>query len=152
MFKTKHHAPIALDSELRTFDVARLANVSPRQIQWWDERKLVMPRFEGHRRLYTVNQLLEIKVIAVLKRKGLSLQRIRKILRSVQREITTCEATLFNPDSTELYLLVDGKSSYVDQRHEVLERLKTLRTAVHLVCLSDLAREIVTPKGKVIAA
>ena len=33
-------------------DVARMAGVSLRQMQWWDERKLVSPRIEHHRRVY----------------------------------------------------------------------------------------------------
>ena len=33
-------------------DVAGLAQVTLRQLQWWDERKVVSPRHEGYRRSY----------------------------------------------------------------------------------------------------
>jgi DNA-binding transcriptional MerR regulator len=36
---------------LSSADVARLAGISLRQLQWWDERKLVSPRQEDHRRV-----------------------------------------------------------------------------------------------------
>ena len=39
-------------------DVARIAGVSLRQMQWWDERKLVSPRIKDHRRVYTTEQVL----------------------------------------------------------------------------------------------
>ena len=65
----------------RSADVARMADVSLRQMQWWDERKLVSPRIEDHRRVYIPEQVLEILTVAALRRKGLSLQKIRKVLR-----------------------------------------------------------------------
>ena len=66
-------------------DVARLAGISLRQLQWWDERKLVSPRQEGHRRVYVTEQVLEILTVAVLRLKGVSLQKIRRILRLWRR-------------------------------------------------------------------
>jgi len=54
--------------------VARLSGVSLRQLQWWDEKKVVSPRHEGHRRVYSPAEVIEIKVIAELRRKGFSLQ------------------------------------------------------------------------------
>src|SRR3954452_16789921 len=66
-------------------DVARLAGISLRQLQWWDERKLVSPRKQDHRRVYVPEQVLEIFTVAVLRRKGVSLRKIRRILRLVRR-------------------------------------------------------------------
>src|SRR5262245_13496210 len=74
----------------RTFcssEVAQLAGVSLRQLQWWDERKVVSPRHEGHRRVYGRGEVIEITVIAELRRKGFSLQKIRRVLRFLQREM-----------------------------------------------------------------
>ena len=82
MFKTKKSRPEAEDSA-RTFassDVSRIAEVSLRQLQWWDERKVVSPRHEGHKRVYQPEEVIEITVIAELRRKGFSLQKIRRVL------------------------------------------------------------------------
>ena len=49
-------------------DVARMAGVSLRQMQWWDERKLVSPRIKDHRRVYITEQVLEILTVAALRR------------------------------------------------------------------------------------
>ena len=65
----------------------RIAQVSLRQLQWWDERKVVSPRHEGHKRVYLPEEVIEITVIAELRRKGFSLQKIRRVLRFLQREM-----------------------------------------------------------------
>ena len=65
----------------------RWPSVSLRQLQWWDERKVVSPRHEGHRRVYFPAEVIEITVIAELRRKGFSLQKIRRVLRFLQREM-----------------------------------------------------------------
>src|ERR1700688_3831002 len=89
MFKTKKSRSESEDGA-RSFtssDVSRIAQVSLRQLQWWDERKVVSPRHHGHRRVYGPGEVIEIKVIAELRRKGFSLQRIRRVLRFLQREM-----------------------------------------------------------------
>jgi MerR HTH family regulatory protein len=56
-------------------DVSRIAKVSLRQLQWWDERKLISPHQEGHRRVYLREGVIEIMVVAELRRRGLALQK-----------------------------------------------------------------------------
>ena len=94
MFKTKKtktdSAPVTTAGDDRVYssaDVARLSGVSLRQLQWWDERKVVSPRHEGHRRLYFTADVIEVTVIAELRRKGFSLQKIRRVLKWMQREM-----------------------------------------------------------------
>ena len=89
MFKARKSRPEAQVPE-RTYsssEVADVAGVSLRQLQWWDERKVVSPRHEGHRRVYDPAEVIEITVIAELRRKGFSLQKIRRVLRFLQREM-----------------------------------------------------------------
>jgi DNA-binding transcriptional MerR regulator len=79
MLKARKSRPEAANPD-RTYsstDVAGIAGVSLRQLQWWDERKVVSPRHEGHRRVYFPAEVVEITVIAELRRKGFSLQKIR---------------------------------------------------------------------------
>ena len=35
-------------------EAVRLTGITPRQLQWWDERGIVVPAREGHRRLYSL--------------------------------------------------------------------------------------------------
>ena len=104
-------------------DLARMAGVSRRQLQWWDERKLISPCIEDHRRVYVPEQVLEILTVAALRRKGLSLQKIRKVLRLLRRELgKRGDPVLASPSG--VYLLTDGNAAMVDdQPDNILGRL-----------------------------
>src|ERR1700693_6438766 len=93
-------------------EVSSLASVSLRQLQWWDERKVVSPRHEGHRRVYFPTEVIEITVIAELRRKGFSLQKIRRVLRFLQQEMGRRLADVLQ-GASDLHLVTDGKSSYL---------------------------------------
>jgi len=129
----------------RTFtstDVAKVAQVSLRQLQWWDERKVVSPRHEGHKRIYLAEEVIEISLIAELRRKGFSLQKIRRVLRFLQREMGRRLADVLSSDS-RLHLLTDGKSIYLeDQQDRIIDLLKNARQPMFLVCVSDQVKRL----------
>src|SRR5258707_11387502 len=90
MFKARKASRPEVPDQDRTYsssEVSGIAGVSLRQLQWWDERKVVSPRHEGHRRIYLASEVVEITVIAELRRKGFSLQKIRRVLRFLQKEM-----------------------------------------------------------------
>ncbi len=144
MFKTRRLRP-DLSVPARTYtstDVARIAQVSLRQLQWWDERKVVSPRHEGHKRIYLAEEVIEITVIAELRRKGFSLQKIRRVLRFLQREMGRRLADVLGNES-KLHLLTDGKSIFLeDQQDRIIDLLKNARQPMFLVCVSDQARRL----------
>lgn len=127
-------------------DVAPMAGISLRQLQWWAERKLVPPRIEDHRRIYAVEQVLEILTVAALRRKGLSLQKVRKILRLLRREL----AKRGGPNlvgTPGMYLLTDGNTALVDdQAGNILGRLAEASKPMYLVGLSDQMKVISSEK------
>src|SRR5437588_11689358 len=139
MFKTKKTRS-ETDGGVRTFassDVSRIAQVSLRQLQWWDERKVVSPRHEGHKRIYLPEEVVEITVIAELRRKGFSLQKIRRVLRFLQREMGKHLADVLSSDS-KLHLLTDGKSIFLeDQQDRIIDIMKQAKQPMFLVCVSD---------------
>jgi DNA-binding transcriptional MerR regulator len=144
MFKGKKSRPEAQIQE-RTYsssEVAQVAGVSLRQLQWWDERRVVSPRHEGHRRVYFPAEVIEITVIAELRRKGFSLQKIRRVLRFLQREMGKRLAEV-TQGSSNLHLVTDGKSIYLEDQHErIIDILKNARQPMFLVCVSDQARRL----------
>src|SRR6202140_3013596 len=87
------------DRTYSSAEVAGIAVVSLRQVQWWDERKVVSPRHEGHRRVYFPAEVIEITVIAELRRGGFSLQKIRRVLRFLKREMGRRLAEVLHPSS-----------------------------------------------------
>jgi DNA-binding transcriptional MerR regulator len=144
MFKTKKTRS-ETENGLRTFtssDVSRIAQVSLRQLQWWDERKVVSPQHEGHKRVYQSEEVIEITVIAELRRKGFSLQKIRRVLRFLQREMGKRLAEVVQSNS-DLHLVTDGKSIYLEEKQErIIDILKNAKQPMFLVCVSDQLRRL----------
>jgi DNA-binding transcriptional MerR regulator len=117
-------------------DVCELAGVTLRQLQWWDEQKIISPRQEGHRRWYRVSDVIGMMVIGELRRKGLSLQKIRRLLRPVRREVEQRIDQLLS-GKCQLYLLSDGTSSHFeDQPTAIIDRLKKSGKAMTMVSIS----------------
>ena len=144
MFKTRKTRPDAAsgDKTFSSMDVSRIAQVSLRQLQWWDERKVVSPRHEGHKRIYLAEEVIEITVIAELRRKGFSLQKIRRVLRFLQREMGRRLSEVLDTHA-DLHLITDGKSIYLEDEHDrIIDLLKNARQPMFLVCVSDQARRL----------
>jgi DNA-binding transcriptional MerR regulator len=144
MFKTKKSRPENTPAQrtCSSSDVARIAGVSLRQLQWWDEQKVVSPRHEGHRRVYAPAEVVEISVIAELRRKGFSLQKIRRVLRFLQRDMGKRLVEVMN-GSGEMHLLTDGKTILLEETEaRVIDLLKNARQPMFLVCVSDQVRRI----------
>jgi hypothetical protein len=136
--------------------VASLTGITLRQLQWWDEHGIVVPSRVGHRRLYSPEDLAEIAVICELRRKGFSLQRVRKVMRFLQKELgrRLVETTLAN---SEVHLLSDGKHLFLEDSHSgVIDVLKNAKQPLLAVCLSDavqrVSAEVRPPRGRATTA
>lgn len=122
--------------------VIALTGITPRQLQWWDERGLVVPERTGRNRLYTVDDLAEIAVLAQLRKKGFPLQRVRKIMRYLRNELGARLVETVTGES-DYHLLTDGKRIYLKKSEtEVIDILKNSRQPILAVCLSDAVREV----------
>jgi DNA-binding transcriptional MerR regulator len=121
-------------------EVARISGVSLRQLQWWDERNVVSPRQDGHRRVYLPEEVVEVSVIAALRKKGFSLQKIRRVLRFLQKEMGRRLADAVAADS-EVHLLTDGKNIYLEESADrVVDLMKGAKQPMFLVCVTDQLR------------
>ena len=122
--------------------VVELTGISPRQLQWWDERGLVSPARRGRNRLYSMADVTEISVIAELRSKGFSLQRVRKVIRFLQRELGKRLIETLS-SGAELHLLTDGQRIYLEtSTRQVIDILKNSRQPILTICLSDTLRQI----------
>src|SRR5207244_9413243 len=125
-----------------SIDVARICGVSLRQLQWWDERNVVSPNEDGHKRVYMPEEVVEISVIAELRRKGFSLQKIRRVLRFLQKDMGKRVSEALAA-SSDVHLLTDGKSIYLeDAPNRIIDLLKNARQPMFLVCVTDQARRL----------
>ena len=123
-------------------DVIRLTGITARQLQWWDERGIVVPARQGHRRVYSFEDLTEVAVICELRRKGFSLQRVRKVVRFLQREFSKRLAETV-AGSSNYHLLTDGRSLYLETSpQQIVDILKNSRQPMLAICLSDTVRRV----------
>ena len=123
-------------------DVVRLTGITARQLQWWDERGLVVPARHGHKRVYSFEDLTEVAVICELRRKGFSLQRMRKVVRFLQKEFSKRLAETVSSTSN-FHLLTDGRSLYLETSpQQIVDILKNSRQPMFAICLSDTVREV----------
>jgi DNA-binding transcriptional MerR regulator len=123
-------------------DVIRLTGITARQLQWWDERGIVVPARQGHRRVYSFEDLTEVAVICELRRKGFSLQRMRKVVRFLQKEFSQRLAETVGGASS-YHLLTDGRSLYLETSpQQIVDILKNSRQPMFAICLSDTVREV----------
>jgi DNA-binding transcriptional MerR regulator len=100
-------------------EVAQLTGLSARQLQWWAQRKLFPAAIPSQRteaggfteRRYTPIELLELMVLADLRRKGFTVARIRKLLQVLRTRFKT---RLY--DAIEgggpITLYIDGENIY----------------------------------------
>src|SRR5262249_52746247 len=105
-------------------------------------RGIVVPEREGHRRLYSLEDLTEVAVICELRDRGFSLQRVRKVVRFLQKEFNRRLAETVSGDS-EHHLLTDGKTLYLEtSAQQIVDILKNSRQPMLAVCLSDTVRRV----------
>ena len=100
-------------------DVAALTGLTARQLQWWDARRLFAPAVAPKRtaaggfteRRYTPVDLLELMVLADLRRHGLSVARIRVLLDTLRQRFGV---RLFEAigGAGRLTLFIDGQDIY----------------------------------------
>ena len=121
-------------------DVIALTGITARQLQWWDERRIVVPARQGHRRLYSMEDLAEVAVICELRCRGFSLQRVRKVMRFLQREFSKRLAETVS-GASEYHLLTDGQSLYLEtSAKQILDSLENARQPMFAMCLGDTVR------------
>ena len=125
-----------------TREVIQFTGITPRQLQWWDERRIVVPARKGHRRLYSMEDLAEVAVICELRQRGFSLQRVRKVMRFLQREFSKRLAETVSGASS-YHLLTDGKTLYLEtSARQIVDILKNARQPMLSICLSDAVQRV----------
>jgi DNA-binding transcriptional MerR regulator len=123
-------------------DVIALTGITARQLQWWDERGVVKPERQGHRRLYSMQNLTEIAVICELRRKGFSLQGVRKVMRFLAHELGKGLAEIVGRNS-DVHLLTDGTHLYLEtSARQIVDILKNSSQPILGICLSDAVRQV----------
>jgi DNA-binding transcriptional MerR regulator len=100
-------------------EVAVLTGLSARQLQWWDARRLFVPAIRSHRteaggfteRRYTPIDVLELQVLADLRRRRFSIPQLRRLL-STLREVFGVRLYEAIGEGGPLSLFISGDQLY----------------------------------------
>jgi DNA-binding transcriptional MerR regulator len=100
-------------------EVAQLTGLTARQLQWWAKANLFPPAVESHKteaggfteRRYTPIELLELMVLADLRRKGFTVARIRKLLHVLKTRFKTRLYDAIEGGGS-VTLFIDGENIY----------------------------------------
>ncbi len=133
-----------MQAQFTSNDVISLTGITARQLQWWDERGIVSPSRQGRRRVYDWDELVTVAVICQLRRRGFSLQRMRKAIRFLRQEFGASLAATVGA-SAQCHLLTDGTHLYLrTSAQQVVDLLKNSRQPMFDICLSDEVRRVRT--------
>lgn len=128
--------------------VSKITGLSTRRIDYWDTTHLIKPsvsdaRGRGSVRLYSFIDLIQVKVAKTLIDKGISLQKIRKSINYLKKNMPEIEKPL-----SELKFLTDGETIFVLTRDKkrIIDTLKSGQL-VFSIALGDIVEEL---KGEVL--
>jgi predicted RNase H-like HicB family nuclease len=128
--------------------IERITGLTPRQIDYWDRTHFIKPSIAeakgyGSARLYSFTDLVQMRVAKTLIDKSITLQKIRKSITYLKKNMPDVEKPL-----SELKFLTDGNTVFVitgDDR-QIVDTLKKGQL-VFAIALGDLIEEL---KGRVI--
>lgn len=121
-------------------EIVRHLKVTRRQLQWWDEHLIVVPLIVGKTRWYSHAQLVQIAVLAELRRKGMTIRDAKKFLKPVQ-------GSLERKEHPEFLVICDWSGSRIDARKGLYilgdrataaEAASTAARAAYVVALSPI--------------
>jgi DNA-binding transcriptional MerR regulator len=134
-----------MDQSFTSSQVSERTGLTPRQLQWWDEQGIVVPARQGHRRLYSPKDLAELAILCDLRRRGFSLQRIRRMIELLRREFGSRLADL-GSGTPGLHLLTDGESVFLcDSEHGVIDLLRNTQQPLLAICIGPILERVLAP-------
>jgi DNA-binding transcriptional MerR regulator len=134
-----------MDQSFTSSQVSERTGLTPRQLQWWDEQGIVVPARQGHRRLYSPKDLAELAILCDLRRRGFSLQRVRKMIDLLRREFGHRLADLLSR-GPGLHLLTDGESVFLcDSERGVIDLLRDTQQPLLAICIGPLLERVMAP-------
>lgn len=122
----------------RISEVARVVGATHGQLTYWDKTGLVSPSIRaasgrGSRRLYSVEDIFELKILMKLLDSSLPLQRIRSSFRFIRGQSRALASFV---------VFTDGKTVYFYQDYNVLVDTLKEGQMVLRVAVQDLISEV----------
>jgi DNA-binding transcriptional MerR regulator len=116
-------------------------------LQWWDEQGVVTPVQRSHRRLYSRFEVLQVSLIIGLRRKGMSLQKTRGVLKKLEEQ-DGADYIAMHGHGADVYLLTDGTKVYLENSpYGIITVIRDSYRPIVGLCISDLIRQLDAPAG-----
>ena len=132
-----------------TKTVSDITNLSTRQIDYWDRTHFIKPSVSeasgyGSVRLYSFSDLIQLKVAKTLMDKSISLQKIRKAISYLKKNMPEVQKPL-----SELRFLTDGETIFVltKDSKKIIDTLKSGQV-VFSIALGEIVESL---KGEVLS-
>jgi DNA-binding transcriptional MerR regulator len=129
--------------------VAAITGLTFRQVDYWDRTHFIKPSVsyaagKGSIRLYSFGDLVQVKVAKTLMDKGISLQKIKKAIHYLKKNIPEVEKRL-----SELLFLTDGETFFVltQNKKKIVDILKSGQFVFSLA-LGEIMENL---KGEIVA-
>jgi len=130
-----------------TNTIIKITGLTQRQVDYWDRTHFIKPSIKeasgyGTARLYSFQDLVQLKVAKTLIDKGVSLQKIRKAITYLKKNFPDIEKPL-----AEMRFLTDGETIFVltDKKGVILDTLSKGQM-VFALALGEIIEEL---KGEV---
>jgi predicted RNase H-like HicB family nuclease len=132
-----------------TKTVSTIAGLSTRRIDYWDRTHFIKPSISeasgyGSVRLYSFNDLIQLKVAKTLMDRGVSLQKIRKAINYLKKNMPEVKRPL-----SELKFLTDGETIFVltKDKKAIIDTLKRGQLVIS-IALGEIVESL---KSEVVA-
>jgi DNA-binding transcriptional MerR regulator len=112
-----------VDTGFNSPSAERLTGLTYRQLVHWDKTRLIRPSIRqatgrGSRRVYSFEDLVELRLVASLRGRGVSLQAVRKVVAYLRRHHPELRRPLANltfvTDGVSIFVLTDDPGRIVD--------------------------------------
>lgn len=132
------------DVEMLAFTAERvraLTDLSLRQLQYWDETGLVRPSLtarqgRGRKRLYSFRDLVALRAAAQLRKDGIALQQIRKVVEHLR------DLDYSHPLAQIRFVVVDGKLYFQEAETWRAGRVPAQVVAHFMVDVGSIASDL----------
>lgn len=140
---------MGVSMNFNTRAVIKITGLTMRRIDYWDRTHFIKPSVSeasgyGSVRLYSFNDLIQMKVAGTLLNKGISLQKIRKSITYLKKNMPEVRKPLL-----QLRFLTDGESIFILTKNQK-EIIDTLRSGqlVFSIALGEIVEDL---KGEIIS-
>ena len=104
--------------------VRKLTGASPNQLKYWVRINLVSPEREGKSSFYSFKDIIKLRVLVSLRNKGLSLQKVRKGIRTLSMMLPDDEPLsrlIIYTDGIDMIVAEKGKYFSAITRQQYLQ-------------------------------